>query len=810
MLQFCLNHPGPIVDSGGSGNLVVDPRFRTQYSTTCYTFNFEPGRTTYLDTPVIRQAAFVGALQNTLDSEPQNLTPVIHSVFNDSTGEPAVIRAGQVLRIQSMGVQRVRNPAYPGGTLGNPSDPPTEPEFVNRDFGFGGNGTVSIGGYTFAAGQILSWTNSQIQVQVPIPLPADLSTGQLVVSRAGGGSTEIGLSVTVDDGNIGGNIIRLACNPPFGSNFCSGSIQAAIDSASDGDLILVEPGTYAELPILYKRVKLQGAGAGSTVIWASHFSSGPAFTNPLVAWREKLNTLVASNQIGLLPAQNPDNPDRFFKDGEGAGIFVAPVRGRFGFTGARNDLAQRARIDGFKITLADLGGGIYVNAFANRLQISNNQITANAGNLGGGIRLGNPTEVAFARGGVAVPNSPNPSIDIRNNRIDQNGSLTAGGAISIFRGATNYRIQNNVISGNLARSGGGGIAHRGLSENAQISGNKIVFNEVFQGDQPGAGLGIGGGGGGIEIAGDPAVGRVATASGLTEGSGDVLINRNLIQGNLGGSADGGGIALRNINGDDVAASPGDRGAWHQVRVFNNLIVNNVSGLGGAGISLQDAARVRIVHNTIASNDSTATSVFAGIATPPTLLQPAGIVSRPHSSELQALLGADSFSNPVELRRNILSRNRAFNWDSAASGNAQGGLLPDVSGGAPARYWDLGVVDTAAPACLSPTESVLTILTSPADSCNYGGSNNVAVDPVGFVSGYANQLYAATAADEGGNSTQVYYSPLRVTGNYRLTPASPAADRPPAGSFTGGLLAIDIDGRPRPSGGAPDTGAHELQ
>jgi hypothetical protein len=810
MLQFCLNHPGPIDDPGGSGSLVVDPWFRSQYSTTCYTFNFEPGRTTYLDTPVIRQAAFVGALQATLDCEPPNLTPVIRSVQNESTGEPAVIRAGQVLQIQSMGIQQVPNPAYPGGTLGNPSDPPTQPEFINRDFGFGANGTVSIGGFTFAGGDILSWNNATIRVLVPDPLPNGLATGQLEVVRAGGGRTEIGLTVTVDAGNIGGNIIRVACNAPLGSSFCSGSIQAAIDIASDGDLILVEPGIYAELPILYKRIKLQGAGAGSTVIWASHFSSGAAFANPLVAWREKLAALVASNQIGLLRGQNPDQPDTFFKDGEGPGIFVAPRPGRFNFAGERGDLNQRARIDGFKITLADLGGAVYVNGFANRLQISNNRITANAGNLGGGIRLGNPTEAAFARGGVGVPNSPNLAVDIRYNRIDRNGSLTMGGGISIFRGAKNYRIENNIICGNLARSGGGGIAHRGLSQNAQINNNNIVFNEVFQGDQPGAGLGLGGGGGGIEIAGDPAVGLVATASRLTEGSGNVLINRNLIQGNLGGSADGGGIALRNVNGDDVASSPAHSNSWHEVRIFNNLIVNNVSGLGGAGISLQDAAQVRIVHNTIAQNDSTATSVFAGIATPPSILQPAGIVSRPHSNGLQALLGADSYSKPALLRRNILAGNRAFNWDPADVGNGQGGLLPDVNGGATPLFWDLGVVDTAAPACLNPRQSVLTALASPVDGCDYTGFDNIAANPVGFVSAYFNQLYAATAADEGGNSTQVYYTPLGVTGNYHLAPGSPAVDMPPLGSFTGGLFSEDFDGQVRPAGAGPDTGADELQ
>jgi parallel beta-helix repeat protein len=300
---------------------------------------------------------------------------------------------------------------------------------------------------------------------------------------------------------------------------------------------------------------------------------------------------------------------------------------------------------------------------------------------------------------------------------------------------------------------------------------------------------------------------VATPSGLTEGSGGVLIDKNLIQGNLGGSADGGGIALRSVNGNDVAQAPGTQSSWHLLRIFNNLIVNNVSGSGGAGISLQDAARVQITHNTIARNDSTATSVFAGIGNPPSVMQPSGIVSRANSLGLQAILGADSYSVPQALRRNIVSQNRTFNWDPTQSGNGQGGLIPLDSSPV---FWDLGVVGTAASACLSPRQAVLTSLFSAMDGCDYTGSDNTAFLPVGFVAPYYNDLLASTAADEGGNSVQVYYTPLGKTGDYHLLPTSGARNRPPASS-TGGPLNQDVDGQPRPfAGSLPDTGADEVQ
>ena len=41
-------------------------------------------------------------------------------------------------------------------------------------------------------------------------------------------------------------------------------------------------------------------------------------------------------------------------------------------------------------------------------------------------------------------------------------------------------------------------------------------------------------------------------------------------------------------------------------VYNNMIVNNVAGYSGGGISLQDTARSTIVNNTVMNNDSTST------------------------------------------------------------------------------------------------------------------------------------------------------------------------------------------------------------
>ena len=66
------------------------------------------------------------------------------------------------------------------------------------------------------------------------------------------------------------------------------------------------------------------------------------------------------------------------------------------------------------------------------------------------------------------------------------------------------------------------------------------------------------------------------------GSGAVTIDNNRIQGNMAGAGDGGGIALRTTMNDLIT-------------ITNNVIVNNVTGLAGGGISMQDAANVNIIE-----------------------------------------------------------------------------------------------------------------------------------------------------------------------------------------------------------------------
>jgi len=231
-----------------------------------------------------------------------------------------------------------------------------------------------------------------------------------------------------------------------------------------------------------------------------------------------------------------------------------------------------------------------------------------------------------------------------------------------------------------------------------------------------------------------------------------------------------------------------------VSITNNIIVNNLAGWDGAGISLQDALNVSIVNNTIAHNDSLASSgvLTQSIGTPqasapagnctltgPTgantasCPQPAGVSSTLNSSLLtttftgltitcpagQSATGCLSLSNPI-FNNNIIWQNRSFQIgiSSAGTGNLNQQNLVSLYnasfGGtgvgrlAPAQtatgqcstgssYWDIGVRGDTGPnnhgsgGRLSPTHSVL----SSGGEEEYGETNSHTPPPV--ISQYCN-------------------------------------------------------------------------
>jgi hypothetical protein len=558
-------------------------------------------------------------------------------------------------------------------------------------------------------------------------------------------------------------------------------IQDAIDRAQAGDLILVAPGVYDELVIMYKPVQIQGWGAPSATINAVKRPG-----EKVQIWRNKILDIldIAHNTAGvpddpaalpgpdrladLLPGQNvtfdpANNEPGLMTTSEGAGITVLAYNPETAVSGTFGP-DPNARIDGLSITGADIGGAIVVNGYANYLEISNMKIFANEGHEGGGIQVGHPIladgpEDAF-----------NDFLHIHHNWISQNGSPNgAPGGIAIYSGADGYRIEDNYICGNFATGSGAGIGHIGLSDQGRIEDNIIAFNQSFN-QMP---MDIGGGG--IAIEGAQVPGK------LTAGAGDVLVLSNLIQSNVAGAGDGGGLRLAYVNGLDVEAN-GPASNRHRIDVLNNIIVNNVAGATGGGMSLKDAVNVRIINNTIAHNDSTATiGALVNETNNASEPQPgAGLVSRAHTPILAVTITGNDrgFSEPSTFDSNIIYQNRSLYWsiDTAGVGSL---VYSGIS--------DLAVQDTPGSQPrqerLNPRYSLLTDTTGyhnsnvagPADATllfeipYFNGSSGLTAQPEDSTP------LTAAATDEGGNFIDIRFAPLTLQGDYHIRGDSAAID-----------------------------------
>jgi hypothetical protein len=797
MLVTCMNDPGPIPDPDNPGVMIVDPKFNPAYSNFCYNMQYMPGTTTYLDTPVLPVSAYASGFNPPDCAQPAD-TPKINMVESNAgfgplvganDGDPATTEDNaNIVTLYSVGPMDVPNPDYQGPVM-SPGILPT----IERNYGFGTQGQVLFNGTPL---NIITWTDAQITVEAP----SVVGTGQLDVINGAGVEAESGITLTVTpNGSETAGVIRVPDN--------QSTIQAAIDAAPmDGSgVILVAPGVYNENIVMYKPVKLQGSGPGATII---NGLGGFDTKNALLAWEAKVDCQfgIGAGCTKIVDALPNQQEGAIGLEAEKANIVVlAPVDPLRGSGRPANRFWGRgARIDGFGITGANVGGGVYVNAYAHMLAISNNDIFSNSGNWSGGIRIGQFNlelldPATLLDDNRATTYGFNQQVSINNNVIRQNGALDGAGAgISLAVGTDQYSVSNNYICGNFTLGSGAGIGHLGLSNAGTIDHNKIVLNQSF--DQQ-----VQQHGGGIFISGEP-----QANGGLSFGSGSVDILDNLIQGNQAGAGHGGGIRTQVVNGTDAADANNPNQAY-RINVINNMIVNNVAGYSGGGVSMADSINAEVINNTIAHNDSTATvgaliNIVGGVNS--SLPQPAGLVTQVHSPALTTALAGKTdtgnsntwdqvkvFTNPL-VRNNIVWQNRSFSFLADASG---AGLQPVVDAATCAGNYDdlavLGGVYT-----LSRIETTMTSTTAGAapdflgDYCNGGrvdGTGSIAANP---------------AVDEAGAAwIDVRFGPLAVQGDYHVGAASTAI-----GLNTGNTPADDIDGDPRPGGdGLRTAGADEL-
>lgn len=916
MMVTCMNDRGT--------GAIPDAHYQDGYSQFCYELPFMPGQTGYFDTPVVPTSAFSDGY-NHADCNYPDATPAISSVIgSDGVAGPWVSSSGNghTLTINALGDVPVDSYGYSGPQV---ATAPFNQQKVNRHYGFGPTkGTVTIGTDSSGKGIVATvngWSDTQITVTVPSNVPncniqqqeqyggpgsgtppvPTAKCGELVITNANGKQSIDTVTVT-----IGGKKPTVLA--------AGNTIQSAIDTANPGDMIIVPPGVYSEMLLMWKPVRLQGVGAASSIINADTQPAGK-----LDPWRRQVECLFGVALDGIPMVADDGTTHSFDPSGiyncptamnkavdrlpleatvgwdtglngnlaeqlieptllgayEGSGITVlakgvnlhggpawsdgsgtpaafppsatlldnstAPLSGRNGDSNGcgpnttrstnpfpSNYWCNPSSIDGLTVENSSQGGGgINVRGWGHNIQIANNRVHNNMGTLSGGITIGQGEHPDVALAGatptsyptscqssntanVSLPFCFDMNVNIHHNAVTQNSSLgdelfsstpAGAGGVTVCTGSDYYKFNYNWICGNMSTGDGGGVAHIGFSYDGDIEHNQILFNQSTNPT-------ITTNGGGLLIMGAPDVDPPCATADQdcvsppntvlpSDGTGPgLVINANLIVGNSADSGSGGGLRLQHINGTEVLNFPNGSACnqsltnsgchWNTVTVTNNIITNNVAGWDGAGVSLQDALAVNIVNNTIASNDSTATSgvlfgsLFAPLASTPgsnctmnngsqSCPQVAGLVSVTNSAILQANLPTTGFSCPAGhgtagnngscrsysvplLANDVIWQNRSFfigvggfgqatqnqqkvvalfnaNGTPAASQSATGACPPAAS------YWDIGVRGDSGPGnhnggLLSPTYSVLD------DATDYPGKNNLSSNPT-VISQYCN-------------------------------------------------------------------------
>jgi hypothetical protein len=260
----------------------------------------------------------------------------------------------------------------------------------------------------------------------------------------------------------------------------TGAIQQAIDKALPGDLIIIPPGDYQEMLIMWKPVRLQGVGAASSIIDANAQPAGK-----MDPWRRQINCLFGLALNGTpLAAGNPYDPTGTYSCGTAAGwnaftgvpnnpqVDRLPLEGIVGWdTTTNGNLAQllseptlMGAYEGAVITVVgkgvNPGPGDYFGV-ANEATYPTGSTNLTAANCATGTGGANPYSSNF---------QCNPSsID----GLTLTDASEGGGGIFVHAWAHNLQIANNRVYANIGTLSGGINVGQGESPDAYLAGTDL-------------------------------------------------------------------------------------------------------------------------------------------------------------------------------------------------------------------------------------------------------------------------------------------------------------------------------------------------
>ena len=441
------------------------------------------------------------------------------------------------------------------------------------------------------------------------------------------------------------------------------SIQEAIEDASDGDVIIVCPGSYSENLIFSgnKNITVQSVepenedivsatiidgGVESSVV---HFSNGDESTLQGFTITNGSGTSTGNYTAGggiYINSSNPNILNNTIEDNKaanGAGIFITGnsspeikkntiknnestnmAGGIYMFRGSANITDNIVSGNSTK----KYGGGVYVyEGYEESVGgIANNIIENNKADYGGGIYLSKTSPLLESNdikgntanndGGGIYLNISSPNIADKN--IITENSANKGGGLYVedsYNSITEKKINGNSITKNIASSAGGGIYLDNSMPTVEGS-NMISENEA----QWGGGIYITSSSPEINensIIANSATGNSGSGGGIYMYNSSPRISNNIVSENTAVNC-GGGIFIgdsysvetdNNITGNSVESNSAKHGGGFYINNSNPIItgenlINCNTAINGGGFNIEVSSSPTITNNRITKNIAT--------------------------------------------------------------------------------------------------------------------------------------------------------------------------------------------------------------